>query len=162
MNTMVMSQLTIFAWAVFFGVIMGLVYDLFRIIRRIVPHNKIIVSLEDIVFWLTSSFLVFEYIFKANSGTLRGFIFIGLCMGIVLYLLTLSQLIVSNMSKFLRQCIEIIKQITFFLLKPLIFVTKPIRKFINFNAKGLKKSKKCLIMRLRIIHKEIKYMIHKI
>lgn len=35
-----------------FGTAMAVIYDVFRILRRIIPHNFVAVSAEDLIFWL--------------------------------------------------------------------------------------------------------------
>ncbi len=74
--------------AVFFGasILTGIFlvwsYDLFRIFRRIVPHHMIAVSVEDLVYWIAVSLVIFGMIFEKNNGALRGYSFVGILLGV--------------------------------------------------------------------------------
>ena len=37
------------------GVIITFIYDLFRILRRIIPHGWFLLSLEDLAFWILAT-----------------------------------------------------------------------------------------------------------
>ncbi len=162
MNVVVENQLYVFGWAVFYGVMIGISYDLIRILRRIVGHSRVVVGIEDFFFWIIAGLFVFDYIFNTNSGSMRGFIFIGISLGILLYLMTLSKWIVAQVTKLLVYLIKTIKSILRVLLTPLVVVLKPFRFFAKKTTKGLKKSEKWAIIKLRRFMKEIYYILKKI
>ena len=68
----------IFTEAVFLGisVLVGmglfLLYDIFRIFRRIVPHGAIWIGVEDFCYWLLCTAAVFLMLYQENDG-IRGF-----------------------------------------------------------------------------------------
>ena len=73
------------------GIIISFAFDVFRIFRKSFKTPDFITYIEDILFWvLTSIFLLFM-IFKFNNGEIRGFIFLGIAIGSIIYLLTLSK-----------------------------------------------------------------------
>lgn len=151
MNILVSEQLNIFGWAIVFGISIGLFYDFIRIFRRIIPHRRFLIGFEDLVFWLITGIAVFGYIFNSTDGIIRGFIFIGLSLGILLYYLILSNLIVSKITYFLKQ-----------LMKLFTPITKSISQVHYKNKKHLKKFRKWLIIKIKNFLKEIKYIIKKI
>ena len=69
----------IFTEAVFLGisVLVGmglfLLYDIFRIFRRIVPHGAIWIGVEDFCYWLLCTAAVFLMLYQENDGMIRGF-----------------------------------------------------------------------------------------
>lgn len=162
MNIVVSNQLTIFGWAVLYGVIIGLVYDFVRIFRRIVPHARVFIGLEDFFFWMIAGLFIFNYIFNINQGVMRGFIFVGISLGCLLYLMTVSKLIIRYVTKLLFSLIKFIKMILKIMFTPLGILLKPIKFFSKKTTKGLKKSEKWLIIRLRRFIKEIYYILKKV
>ena len=41
------------------GILITVLYDILRILRRILPHNILAVSVEDFLYWIVCSLLVF-------------------------------------------------------------------------------------------------------
>ena len=64
----------IYEEAMFFGisVVVGmalfLLYDFFRILRRIVKHSILWISIEDIIYWLICTVTVFLLLYHENDG----------------------------------------------------------------------------------------------
>lgn len=50
------------------GVIITFIYDLFRIVRRIIPHGWFLLSLEDLAFWILATAGIFYMLYYENSG----------------------------------------------------------------------------------------------
>ena len=67
------------------GVFLLFVYDILRIIRRVIPHDGFWVSVEDLVFWLYCGGEVFLLMYRESNGTLRWFAVIGAMTGMFLY-----------------------------------------------------------------------------
>lgn len=113
MNTLVISQTQVFLIFIFCGCIIGLLFDMFRILRKTFKTPDIITYIEDIVFWLLTCIILAYTILKYNNGELRLFVFIGLFIGITLYILLISNFIIKTCVKF----INIIKSIVYKIFK---------------------------------------------
>ena len=70
-----------FLISILWGIILVLVYDMILVLRRIVPHNKIVKFFEDVVFWIVSGFLIFKMMYQVNEGKVRSFAILGVCRG---------------------------------------------------------------------------------
>lgn len=162
MNILVSDQLYIFIWAVIFGGLLGLFYDMIRVFRRILPHEKLAIGIEDIIFWVIAVIVIFGYIFNTNDGIMRGFIFIGLSLGVTVYMLLFSRPFIEYTTKLIRTVLKGIKNFFLWLFKPIRMLLKPIGIFAQKSSKGLKKSEKWLIIRVRQFLKEIRIIINKI
>lgn len=55
------------------GIIITFVYDGFLILRRLIPHNLLLISLEDMIFWIACAIGVFYMLYEENNGILRWF-----------------------------------------------------------------------------------------
>ena len=77
------------------GVFLILVYDLLRILRRLIPHGVGIIALEDLLFWTGSAIIIFYMLYQENDGYLRGFSIGGVVAGMVLYSGILSRYVVK-------------------------------------------------------------------
>lgn len=58
------------------GLLIGLTFDFFRILRKCFKTKNWITYIQDIVFWIITGLIILYSIFKFNNGELRGFIFL--------------------------------------------------------------------------------------
>lgn len=86
----VRNELWIFLWSICGGIALGFVFDIFRIKRRIMKTGKILISIEDLLYWLFAAVLFFLTLYLSNEGQMRGFSIIGSILGAVFYLSAIS------------------------------------------------------------------------
>ena len=91
------------------GVIIGILFDFFRILRRTIKTGNIVTYIQDILFWILTGIIVLYSIWYFNNGELRIFVFLGLIIGLLIYMTTLSSIIVKIFTKILVFGINIIK-----------------------------------------------------
>ena len=92
---MVNNQAYLFLIFTFDGFIIGLLFDFFRILRKSFKTSDLVTYIQDILFWILTGFLVLYSIFIFNNGEIRLFMFLGILLGVTLYILTLSQYIIK-------------------------------------------------------------------
>ena len=83
---MINTQLYLFLIFILNGLIIGLLFDFFRILRKAIKTSDLITCIEDVVFWILTGYLVLYSIFKYNNGELRFYLFLGITLGIIFYL----------------------------------------------------------------------------
>ena len=88
------------------GVYLAFVYDNIRIFRRIIPHNTVFVSLEDIAFWGYLAVEVFLLMYYESNGMLRWFSVVGALTGILVYNKLLGRFYVHYISLFLKKILQ--------------------------------------------------------
>ena len=125
--TIVLGQMHIFLCAIAAGAAVALLYDLLRIKRRAIKTNVIIVSLEDILYWLVSAIIIFLTVYNSNSGEIRGYIFMGNIAGVLIYLLLLSKIVISSS----MAIINLFKKICRFIFIVLMYPVKIIVKILS-------------------------------
>ena len=89
------------------GAALAVVYDVFRIARRVVKHNIVAVSGEDVIFWMVAGFATYYFFLFINDGKFRVYMVAGIILGIFSYRMTLSRIFVPFFSKILRKFVEI-------------------------------------------------------
>ena len=135
-----MKELYTFLIFILTGLAIGILFDIFRILRRSFKTKDFITYIEDILFWIFTGIILLYSIFTFNNGELRGFVFIGVLLGIILYILTLSKYLI----KICVYAVNIIKKIIIFPIKLLANLVKkifiiPLNKIIVTIKKYLKK-----------------------
>lgn len=109
------------------GVIIGILFDIFRILRKSFQTADIVTYIEDFLFWILSGIITLFMIFKFNSGELRFYILVGIILGVSLYLLTFSKYFIK-INVFL---INLIKLITEKIVSAVFYPIKVILKLLR-------------------------------
>ena len=52
------------------GIILLVIYDVLRTLRRIIKHNWFFVSVDDMLFWIISAVLIFRRMYRHIDGTI--------------------------------------------------------------------------------------------
>lgn len=112
------KEVYVFFSSVIVGVILAVIFDFFRLMRRKGNTSNIIVYLQDILYWIIVAFVVVASAFITNDGALRGYMFVGYILGAIIYLISISKLIL----KFLGAILD--------------FIEKVFNKFFGFLGKG--------------------------
>ncbi len=139
------DQSFIFLCCILCGAFIGILFDLFRIIRRIIPAGNIATLIEDIVFWIITLGIVCYCALIINYGALRWYMFASISVGALLYFLTISRIVIY-IAIFI---ITIVKKILLFILKiilvPIKLIAKIFRKpfffVINIGKNSFKRIK---------------------
>lgn len=98
----IISESATLGKALLTGVVLGVYYDVFRIIRRIIPCNYANILAQDLFFWTTSAVFVFFVTIKLNGGVVR-YIFIAAVLGgWVFYMLTFGAIVMAAVNFIVR------------------------------------------------------------
>lgn len=141
MENSVKLQAYIFFTVLYGGLIIGFVYDLYKGLRYYLNPTKILTFVEDLIFWIVATFIIFYILIKSNWGELRGYIFIGLFFGIYLYFKVLSKLIYPILLKLMEGICLIIDKVVKVLFFPINIIKRILRPIFNKikKAKGISK-----------------------
>ena len=94
-----MMQSMVFGCSCILGVALGILYDVFRIIRVVINPKNITVFVQDVIYFLTSGVITFLFVLAFNFGELRFYILIWESAGWTLYHVTLGYIIYKNFRK---------------------------------------------------------------
>ena len=108
----VSEELVLFGLSCLLGAFMGVVYDVFRTARILLPHNKWLVMIEDIVFSCIFALCLLSFSSAAARGELRFCYAAGSLIGFVLYLLTLGNIVCALMRKISFMLRALLKAVT--------------------------------------------------
>lgn len=129
---MIENQAYLFLVFTLTGIIIGILFDFFRVLRKSFKTADIITYLEDVLFWILTGVLVLYNIWYFNDGEIRLFMFLGIIMGTLIYMLILSNTVI----KILYSIFAIIKK----MFRPIIYIFRKIYNLLNnFLEKNIKK-----------------------
>lgn len=161
MTVTLSGQLSDFGIALLMGAALGVVYDIFKVLRLIGLNFKIAAFIEDILFFLIATVTVFSYYMQITDGKFRIFPLIAAVLGFALYSISIEKpifFLIRKLYELISKIFSFIyKKIFLFALKKLGFLLKkvfyPVGKFfkklfaeniVNFLKKLLPKSRKML------------------
>ena len=124
MNQIVSSQSMLFLASVEIGVLMGVLFDLIRIFRKIVKHPNFLVQIEDMLYWIVCALLGFYRLYICNYAEIRPYICIGIILGAVFYFLTFSVI-------FMKIATAVINYVKALVNKLIRLIIVPIKAFIK-------------------------------
>ena len=107
-----MNEIYIFAIFILNGALIGILFDVFRILRKSFKTPDILTNIEDIFFILISGFIILYTIFRLNNGQIRIYMLIALILGITLYITFISKYFIKlnvNIIKFIKLILKMIR-----------------------------------------------------
>lgn len=133
------EQTRLFLLSCGMGFLLGVLYEIFRLLRMMFSVKKRSTFIFDILYCLLATFLSFVFILTANRGAVRWYIIFGVAAGWIIYYFALGGIAVK-FSRFITTCIK--KTVTFS-VKIIIAPFKAIWKlFRNISDKLVKTAKK--------------------
>lgn len=119
------TQINLLIFDILAGVFTGILFDIYKIIRG-TNYNKIINFIEDILFWMLVSIVIFIFLSYNNYAYFEFYCYIYIFLGLFVYLKIFSKYFNIIISKVIGSMYKIIR----ILVNMVIYSTKNfIKKF---------------------------------
>ena len=148
MGQNIVDEVTFLGHSFVLGVVITFVYDGFLILRRLIKHNMLLISLEDMIFWIACAIGVFYMLYEENNGILRWFAVLGATLGMIAYKASISSFVVKGISMIIEQVCHVIFCFLRILLGPVRFLGRKLGRFFAFSGRKGKKAGKCVKKKL--------------
>lgn len=122
-------QFSIILYAMLAGILTGAMFDLYRIIRGS-NVNKIVIAIEDILFWILAAMAVFTFLLYTNYAFLGAYVYIFMIISLTLYIRFISNICI----KFELRLISALGKMFRVIFKNFIYPVKVI--FHNITGKN--------------------------
>ena len=130
---MVTNQAYLFLIFIINGIIIGVLFDFFRILRKTIKTKDAITYIQDILFWILTGFIVLYSTFTFNNGEIRIFMFIAILIGVVFYMTLISSYVIKVNVTIINFIKNIIQKIFNILITPTENFIKILQKNLNLN-----------------------------
>ena len=161
MSQNIMNEVMFLLHSLVLGAVITFVYDGFLILRRLIRHTMLFVSLEDMLFWIGCAIGVFFMLYEENNGILRWFAVLGAGIGMLIYKKTLSPLFVEGVTRVLSFFIGLIGKLLQILWKPFSLAGGKIKAGGQHFRKKTGKIKKYIKKKLTAYRKKLKMILCK-
>ncbi len=159
MSVDISQQVLTTLYSLILGAALGVVYDVFRVLRLVGFKAKIIVFFQDVLFFAIATLSLFSFYMQFTDGKFRIYVFLFVVLGFVLYFLTVGRLLFFAIKKiyfFITSIFKwIYKKIVFPIFRTLFlpiitFLRKKYQKIVKFLKNLLPKLIKMLYNVLRV------------
>lgn len=126
-------QIRLVVFSIVAGILTGFFFDLYRVFRGFENVHKIIIVVEDIMFWIFSAIIIFIFLLYTNYAFIGVYVYLYIIIGIYIYLKLMSKFFVILHSKaiyFICKIGRVVLNLTTYPLKLL---------FYSVNSKNKKK-----------------------
>ena len=156
MSAVPYSQEIIFFISLIGGLLLGLLWDFYRLLRHYIAFGKIGTALGDITYWIISLYVGLNIIIKVSWGNIRFYILLAFLIGALFYFYILSNIILDFfiflIDLFVKAIIKLYNIIIFpikFFIKRLKFLLLPYKMKVDTKIKNKKSDIKFYIYKFK-------------
>lgn len=121
-NKLVTAHTLLFLTSIQIGILMGIIFDVIRIFRKILKHPNFFVQIEDMLFWVACAFMSFYLLYICNYAAIRPFVFIGIILGAIFYFVSFSSWFMKLATKAINYMKKLMRRLVLYLLRPIRWV----------------------------------------
>ena len=113
------------------GILIGLIFDSFRILRKIFKMPDFMIYIQDVLFWIISGLIIIYILCGMMPGEIRLYMILVIILSAVFYFLIISKYIILISMKI----VSTIKAFLSIIYKPFKYIKSKIKKekFVNFK-----------------------------
>jgi spore cortex biosynthesis protein YabQ len=130
------TQIEVFIISCLVGVVIGAVYDIFRLLRIVVPHGSILTAIEDILLISTYGIFLMCFAFSLMRGQIRFFFVVGNLLGFMLWFFTVGSIITKVANRIKHTILTVVQYINK-LFKRVYTIFKSLKKKYKKSTKTL-------------------------
>lgn len=138
---MVTNQAYLFLIFIINGILIGLLFDFFRILRKTFKTKDLITYIQDIIFWILTGFIMLYSTFTFNNGEIRIFMFIAILLGVVFYMMLISSYVIKVNVRIINFIKDIILKIFNIILMPFKWICSFLQMKLKNDKEKYEKTK---------------------
>ena len=93
------EQTQLFMYSCILGAVLSIFFDIFRVIRAVLPHNVILTAIEDFVFMTACGLAMMVFSIVYARGDFRIFYIVGAAVGFTLWHITAGNIVLGVVRK---------------------------------------------------------------
>ena len=150
----VQFQSYVFSYSVYGGILIGILYDVYRVVKGRKKNERLFTSFWDVLFLFSVFVVILWAVFSSSYGDIRAYVFIGFLVGFYLYEKLLGRIAVGLF-------LFLLKSITNFFKKTNSIAVLPIKLLFSFlngsfiNLSRVLERKKLRLRKVKRLPKQI-------
>ncbi|GAA0126281.1 spore cortex biosynthesis protein YabQ [Clostridium senegalense] len=111
-------QVSLLIFSILSGMLIGVLFDIYRIIRGFEDVGKIITTIQDVLFWIATGSIVFLFMMYTNYAYMDFNIFIYIALGLFVYIKFISRTFIDMLRQVMCGISTFIRRIFYILSYP--------------------------------------------
>lgn len=103
------QQFRLVIFSLIAGIITGVLFDSYRLVRGFTSINRVITLIEDTLFWILTAIVVFIFLLYTNYAYIGIYVYMCMAIGIYLYIKLISNIFIRSQYKILRTVCKIFR-----------------------------------------------------
>lgn len=129
------QQVRCITFSIMAGIITGVLFDLYRLIRGFNNVNEILTFVEDILFWIFSAIIVFVFLLIMDNVYMGIYVYMCMTIGIYLYIKLWSALFLNLHYKLIKYVMKIFRILRNIVVYPFMIIIYSIKRKNKENYK---------------------------
>jgi spore cortex biosynthesis protein YabQ len=150
----VQFQSYVFSYTVYGGILIGILYDIYRVLKGRKKNERLLTSFWDMLFLVSVFGVLIWAVFSSSYGDIRAYVFIGFLVGFYLYEKLLGKIAIGVFLFLYRNVTNFIKKTNCILVLPIKLLCSFLYSCYNSISRILGK-KKIRLRKVRKLPKQI-------
>ena len=129
-------QFNVLFFSLLSGVLIGVLFDVYRVLRGIRKSGNIFTFISDLLFWLLASIVVFAFLLYTSYAYIGIYVYLYIALGTYCYYKILSKPLIFLLLSVSKTSTKLIRTTKNYILYPFQLL------FYNINSKKHKNQKK--------------------
>lgn len=121
-------QITLFIFSLLSGMLVGIFFDVYRVIRGFEQPGIIITAIQDLLFWILTGIIVFIFMMYTNYAYMSFNVFVYNGIGLFIYFKLFSHIFLLGYGKVLNAILAIFRVTFYYLFYPIRIIFHKIIK----------------------------------
>ncbi|WP_333886618.1 spore cortex biosynthesis protein YabQ [Clostridium sp.] len=130
------EQIRLIIFSIMAGIITGILFDFYRLIRGYSNLSRIIMLIEDTLFWIFTAIIVFIFLLCTNYAYMGMYAYVLLAVGIYIYMRFFSNMFIKVHKKLFRMWGRTLRVIINILCYPFQYIIYNIARKNKKNYKN--------------------------
>lgn len=136
MLTTIPMQIRLVVFSLIAGMLTGILFDFYRVIRGFENPNKYLTFIQDTLFWIFTTIIIFVFLLFTNYAYMGMYAYLWIAIGIYIYLKVISKTFITIQYNILKTLGKVFRITKNFIVYPFSLVIHKLKR------KGKKKEKK--------------------
>ncbi|HEY5560564.1 MAG TPA: spore cortex biosynthesis protein YabQ [Clostridiaceae bacterium] len=123
----IVEQATTLMFGIFCGMVIGFLYDLYRLFRGL-KVARFVIFVEDILFWIFSAIVIFMIMYYTSAAYIGTYAYLYICIGLFIYFKLLSYRLIKIEKLTLKLLFSIVRILFKHLLYPFLLILNKITR----------------------------------
>lgn len=118
-------QIKLVSYSFLAGILLGFMFDIYKVFRGYENIYKLLIVIEDILFWILAAIIIFIFLLYTNQAVIGLYVYLCMAVGIYMYFRTISRKFTALQSKINFYVVKILRILAKYISYPFrIFLDK--------------------------------------